>query len=568
MSTYAGIPGQVNLEDQLTNRYSIPSYPDIDSQWIPAGRLFYEMSLFLGQYIKGANASRAARVFHALSGADQTVPQDDFFGHMYVLPLRIEAGFILSTLNFTLDLYNSYKVPRTFQSFTNNAGPGVTITDLPSLPTVVEDQDGFTMNLQISADGPAINGTLVFTFDTETVTVYVTGVRTAIFPFQPEDPLTERLVFVTDVMEHRDGTEQRVAVRGEAPRQEVDMIIEHEGRARQYLETLVFSNQGLSFGLPVWWEQTRLTSPITATDTLANVQETAYRDFRVGSNFIVWTGPFDWEVLQVDTVGSSSITASSQFQGDYTAGALVMPVRVGFMKENLSGLKRPVNLQQNRVAFAIADNDLDLADASVFASYNGEVLLDEENMIDNGGLSEQWSRPLVVVDSEAGDFTVFPNRGRSKKSSSKGFYVHSMQRMWEVRQLFHFLRGRFKSFYIPTFYEDLTPVSGISSGGVTLNVENVGYSLLVQDRSPRNVVQVLKTDGTYTVRQIVSSSEIDEDEEQITVDSSWGISASVSEIERVSFVERSRLDTDTIELIHHSYPGRADVEVPLVTVFE
>lgn len=574
MAIYPAGPVPVWMQDQLEggDRYTVPWEVSPDTQWTEPEGSITELeatnwvraeAVWLSVFVREPNPDAKG-----LGGfVVKCVPQDTFFGEVIVLPQAINAGFILSTVNFTIDIYNSYKdQTRTLSNFVNNAGPGVTITDLPGLPTVIQEQDGFTLNLQISAEGPPINGTLDFVFDTITIKIPLVGTRSAVFAFEPVEPIQERLRFLTDVLEKRPGQEQRISLR-EAPRQFIEMTLELEGRERQFMESLVFSNQGAPFGLPIWWESTILTSAISATDTVIDVEQTDFRDFRNASQAIAWTSPFDFEVLEIDSFTTSSITFASAFQGAFpVAGTRIMPVRIAFMQQNVSGLKRPRTLQRNSIRWQVLDSDVDLSSTAAFSTFEGKVILDEENLISASGLSESLGRPLTVVDSETGVFSVFVEHEVSSRDHVKGFFSNSQQRLWEVRQLLHAFRGRQQSFFIPSFYDDLTPVAGISSAAQTINVENIGYNLFVQNRQPRDVVQVKLVDGTLITRRVESSSEISADEEQLTVTTSWGVTAALADIDRVSFVESVRLRSDDVNIRHFSKPGLANIDTSVVSV--
>jgi hypothetical protein len=156
----------------------------------------------------------------------------------------------------------------------------------------------------------------------------------------------------------------------------------------------------------------------------------------------------------------------------------------------------------------------------------------------------------------------------SRRVHRKVFHCGSRQRLWEVRQLLHSLRGRTISFYIPTFYDDLTPTAGIVDSATTMKIKNIRYAALVRERSPKGDIQVLLTDGTKIERQITDSVELSAAEEQITVNSSWGTTAALDEIERVSFIEKVRFDSDEILLEHFDANGQARVSAPVKAVLE
>jgi hypothetical protein len=496
------------------------------------------------------------------------VPQDTFFGQIIVLPRKIAAGFVLTTQVFTIDVYNSYiDEQRTWQNFVNNAGGGINITNLPSLPDTVEEQDGPELNLEILVDGPAfIEGTLDFIFDVGTFSVELTGQRANIWAFEPEEPGKEKLLWLTDILRKRDGTEQRQRLR-EAPRQEIEYTYLNEGVERQTMETLIFEGQGRSYGVPIVWEPTFATSAITATDLTVNVETTAYADYRVGGLAIMWKDFNDFEVLTIQSLTATSLTFVTAFQNSFALPVKVMPMRVGFMQRSTRSEKEILNLQETRVRFSIFDSDLDLADDSAFPQYNSKPILEEPNLVVSK-LNESQDRPLTIIDSKVGEFTVFTEQAISKRRHLKGFFSGTRQRLWEVRQLLHSLHGRQKSFYIPTFFGDVSPTSGVSSGSSTLAITNIGYNRFVQERQPRNVIQLRALDGTKITREVLSSVEVDSDNETLTVDSNWGQTIALADIDYITFVEKVRMDRDEARFEHRVGDGNSTVTMPVVSVLD
>lgn len=496
-------------------------------------------------------------------------PADDWFERVHGFPLRIAAGIILSQQNHTLDLFNAYrKERRTLSAFVNNAGAGIVVVGLPTLPAVVEELDGPILTVQILVDGdPTIDGTLDFIFDDRTVKIPITGQRAILFAVEPESPLVETLRFKTDVLVKRNGKEQRRSLRA-SPRQLLDLLYETEAFDRQFLEARVFGGHSRAFGIPLWFEPALLTAAITIGASTITVDSTAFADFRNGSLAIVFAGSDNFEALIIQSFTATTLTFESPFTKAFPVGTRVMPVRSVRFDETIRGERWPLNLQRTRLRVVVIDEGKDLSSTAAFPTFNGKVILSEGNVI-AGNLEEAYERRMETVDSESGRLERFSNEPVSRRSQVKTFHCRTRQRLWEIRQLIHALRGRTISFYIPTFFGDLTPVgAGISSGGVTLNFVNHGFTKFVNAQAPRNSVRVVLTSGATIVRLIQSAAEIDSATEQITVTAAWGVDAAVSAIERVEIVEKARFDTDDVQIRHLNARGDAVVAVPVKSVLE
>lgn len=516
-----------------------------------------------------AAGSVAATVPRAFAGALVPGPATEtFFETIVVLPRRHNLGIILATQIIALYIYNAYRREnRVFNAFVNNAGAGVTIPNLPTFPYVLLPQTGLALQLNVSADGvPIIDGGLLFDFDAFDVTIPITGQRAVLFPFEPASPLIERLEFLTDVIEKRNGKEQRVSLRLN-PRQTFELTLELEGNERRIFDSIIFTSVGRPLGVPVWFEPSLLTAAIAIGATTISVDSTDYADFRVGGLAMVFQDEEQYEVLQVLSKTATTLTFTTAFTKAWAKNLRVMPMRVAFATSPPRGEKSVLNMQRHELILSVYDNDASLGSAAAFGTFDGKVFLDEPNSCD-GSLAESWERNVMVFDEQTGTFQVTSDWPNARRAHSKVFLSRTRQRMWQVRQLLHHLRGRQTSFWIPTFFDELVPSENISSGSVLMRVENVGYAKFVQSRPARAAVQVVKTDGTRVARKVVTAVEIDTNVEQITVDVSFPATILKADVLRVEYLEKVRLDSDTVVIRHLDGLGSAEARVPVKAVYE
>ena len=102
-----------------------------------------------------------------------------------------------------------------------------------------------------------------------------------------------------------------------------------------------------------------------------------------------------------------------------------------------------------------------------------------------------------------------------------------------------------------------------------MQVDNEGYTQFVNARVPNDALRVTLNDGTSVIRGIVSASQVDADNEQITVDSGWpGGGILLSDISRVDFVQKVRMASDKVSMTHHNNNGQSTIKFPVITVFE
>lgn len=502
------------------------------------------------------------------AGLHVQMPEDDWFERLILRPGQINAGVVLSNATFEVEIFNSYRrAPKILTDFDNYVDDSVEIVNLPALPHTFQPLDSYVFDLRILAEGPPrIRGFLQFSFSLVDLPLLLAGQRGILIPNPPESPFKERLQFVTDVIELADGREKRVSLRA-VPRQIFDLDMRLTDVPRQLLNNTLFGSQSSLVQVPVWYEATVLTAPAAEGDDTLLVEETDFRDFRADSLLVVYEDEQNYEVLEIESFTSTTITLKSTLFRSFTAGAQVMPVRKGYLAASARGSKEAINLQSTRIEFRVTDNSIDHSDTGGFSSFEGKVLLDDPNVI-NGTQQEALQRNLIELDNQTGILVVDSDWEVSRRTSSKIFLATSHQRLWEIRQLLHALRGRQVSFFIPTFFADLTPTAAVTSGAVVIQVANAGYTKFVRGRQPADVLRLLLKDGTSVVRRIVDSMDLGTTDEQITVSAPWGVDAAVEEIARVEIVEKARLDSDEISLVHIDALGNAQVEVPVKAVLE
>lgn len=493
---------------------------------------------------------------------------DFWFEIIHVFPRLIDAGMILTTQTFALEIFNADRwLDHTLLTFDNNAGDGIFITDLPTLPYTLLSLESLSLTLQITPQGPpVIIGTLDFESDLYIIGIPITGSRIVLFPFRPEEPLHEQLEFLTQVMPSINGKEQRVALR-KNPRQIFEMEILKQKPHRQAIEMLLFDWQSRMFGVPVWFEPMNLTVTAAAADLTINVNTTNYADVRVGGLVVVLQAYNKYDALLVASYTATTITFESGLVNSYAVGVEVYPVRKCLSEAILRGEKNLVDVESFTIRFRVADNDSNLASITGWNTFNSKVILDDSNFIE-GVLAESLEKSSMMIDNETGLFSQDSLWPSNKRSSVKTFIVDTRVNLWKVRCLLHYLKGQQISFYLPTFYEEMTPTVTLPNGGATITMTNIGYSKFIRNRNPKARIRIHLLNGTVLDRTIQSSSEIDYQTEQLTVNTVWPYDILVANIKRIEFIELVRMSDDAIKIIHENSYGTAQITLPVKAVFD
>lgn len=551
---------ELNLtDDWATSSDNVQAILDVDvpSALDPADLLFGTETEV------DAKPDKVTETDHAGHLGLEMVATFDWFEAFHIIPRRFDFGNLLTTQQEPIEVYSAFRDDdHTWLSLSNNAGDGISLLSQPTLPVVIGPQEGVVMTLQVEASGEAnIDGTLDFVFDVGTSSVPITLQRVVLFPLPPESDYTENLEFLTEILTGDDGSEQRIAWR-KNPRQLFEWkVIVEDGTSRSRLQNILYEWQRRVFGIPIWHEQTKLTTAATAGDTVLTVSQTDYRDFREGGLVLVYQDDVVNDVVTIAAggIGASTITIESGLLSSYSVGTQVVPLRTGVIRSAVSGRRYPSGAQELTINFRVEDNDANLASTSGWTMLNSKVLLDDKNAI-SGTLSESFDQEVTIIDNATGK--VFQSTGWSyhRRGSSKTFWTNTLQGLWKIRQLLHALKGRQVSFYLPTFVSDLQPVLDLTSGAGTMTIANVGYTQFAQGRLGKNIIRVTFKDGsTPLIRTITDSSIVDVDTESLTLDDVWPATYTPEEVDKVMFVEKVRFDSDTISFRYT--PGQRTVRV-------
>lgn len=519
------------------------------------------------------HAGTYAHASHALSGHVIPTYADDLFGHIIIVPPRLDLGNLLSNQTRELEVANLGVTARDWEGLVNNAGDGISF-DLPSFPVTILPFGSYVIEVSVSTDGPpSIDGTLDFDFDQgDAIAVPVTGTRIVVFEYIPQAGVTETLRFRTDVLEAYDGTEQRISILI-APRQIVRYSVATQDKTDMRLRGLLFDWLPRVFGMPVWFEARQSTDSSLIGTTIIPV-DTSYGDFREGGLVMICSlseGPvrelIAFDVVEIETLDLDQIVTTSELAHSYDAGAYVMPVRTALMQTQTSsqrwaGLK---GFEKTTVEFTTLDNE-DLSDQTGATIYDGRVVLDDGNVVTDT-LPEGFERSVVVIDNSSGRVVQTSRTDRSRIKSRFMWDAPTPAELWRIRQLVHSFHGSQCGFWMVGCRPDFVLAQVIGPGATTFRIEHVNYTAFIGSRRPYGDVSIILKTG-QVIRRRITGSEVDNDEEVISVDTPITVNAiQIDAVERIELLMLARIVDDEVT-IEHRKPGDATVTIATVSIKE
>lgn len=356
-----------------------------------------------------------------------------------------------------------------------------------------------------------------------------------VFPLQPQAPITETLEWLTDVTISKDGTEERIKV-AVSPRQKFKMNFPAPPEKKRLGHNVLWGDLSNKFMIPVWTQPTILGVVAAGANTIAF--DTTESEYRGPGLAILWESFDSWQVIGIESVASGSLTLNTLTKA--FSKAWIMPLRYGFIPDGVSK-----NLDGYKAEFELEIRILDNKELTVSAptQYNSDDLYTEAGLIEGDGTSDDMVSNPDVFDPGIGLVEFYGTWLNTRIGRTHRVLNEDLSSAWALRQFLHRRAGRYRQFWQPSFEQDLK-VKNSGTITTTMSVDRDGYLRSCQNRTHIAV----EAAGVWYMREILSVAIVDADTMSLTLDTALGIVAST--IDRVSWLGKMRLDTDSVEIRH------------------
>lgn len=322
------------------------------------------------------------------------------------------------------------------------------------------------------------------------------------------EPLRVDTAWQTDVTSARSTAEQR-RQRRQRPRLALRTPMPALDRADLLNATMVLSRASDARALvPLWVDQTKLTSAASNTDTVLNC-DTTLRRLTIGARVLIIEPRRDtvagtWEVATISSLTSTSITVSTGITNNYTTAARVVPLieaEVGLTQEGRAGsggTGRWTWLALERVGpMSLEATSTPGSNPSGFDTYSSLPIFSLPSADWASGLDLGLDRPGELTPLGLAEIpTVYGSRAGLRYS----YEVAALTRTnaWAVKRFFDSRAGRCYAFWACT---PLTYELDTVSSTTRIDVTQIGVG---DDWTRRPYLFVVETDGTTWVREIDS----------------------------------------------------------------
>lgn len=545
----AAPPDQEALHVRVTtsfDRYAADYYPyrDLDGALAPGAQV-RTINLPVSQQANpqiGAQAGGFGRL--------------DWYDRIHLIPGVLAMGNLVSAQERTVEVWNAHFTPQYLASRTAANDDGLTLIEPAPAPTLFGALESRLYTLQISLEGPpTIDASYTWAFPAQSPVLRVTGARVLGLVFRPNwrQPLTERLLWLTDIITHRDGTEQRIGLRN-LPRREWEYTVTVQGPAAARLEALMYGWQSRVFAVPVWTDPQILPAALPAGSTsIAAV--TQYRDFAAGTLAVLVADDPAYDLLhelvEVQSAAGGTITLARPTEADWPAGTLLLPARLARLPQSVRVTRHTPQVAEATLRLIVEPlQPLGDNPGPAPAQYQGQdVYLTAPN----------WAAPLDVdiarelaelIDSDTGplavdDPAIAPAIIRAHRWTLAGRDKIAAFRAWLIARA-----GRRTPAWLPSHARDMELAAQAGSSATTLVIQDIHYRSQYAQTPGRRDLALRLPSGATALRRIVGSDQVVPGQERIQLDAGPG--EVLDPGAWVMFLSQHRLDADRVELHWHS----------------
>jgi hypothetical protein len=344
-----------------------------------------------------------------------------------------------------------------------------------------------------------------------------------------------RLSYLTDVITADDGTEQRMMLRIIPVREHSFLVRTYQSFRSGWLDSLTYGNQNSQLAVPEWPHGGFLTTAVTAGSAkVLNIQSTASTDFAIGGYAVLWNDEGRSEEVTVTAVSGTSITADVTL--GWAAGTFVMPSHKGNYSGSLS-IARQAGFQADLPVTLTMEHG---ADPEVATPESALVFSTVPYM--RVDVSHDLTRQVERLESPTYTFADYQTGDAPIGRRPFKVWLASRSSVSSLIAWFHSLRGRSKTFYLPTYQADLDALSGL--GTTTVTIKRCGYSANMFPMASRKIIAAVSPNGTVTKCTVLTATDngVATNTETLTFDVAPPANS------MLSYLLYGRLESDTLEI--------------------
>lgn len=472
----------------------------------------------------------------------------DLYNRVVISPSLTNLGAISTAQTFDVHLWNANHHKVELSSISIAGGDGITLSGA-SAPLTLQPLALGKWTVKIDMDGASeIDYTITFHLVGEAnVQLQIKGSRSQDWSFNPDwsSDVVEKLEFLTVVHQSLTGAEQRIAKRL-TPRRTFEFKLTAVGAERQRLENNFYANGTRVWMMPIFPHKTNLTKAAVAGVRKIYLN-TIGLDFSAGGRAMLEEEGLK-EMVELTSVSADAVEIKNAINNPFTVNASIYPLRSAVLTDmpQMNRLSDSVATAQVRMQIHEA-NDY-VADISHLPTYRGQPVLEPSSEWSED-VTAQYTRLLKTLDNGSSLPHYLDTAQKAFQVTSHRFLLDSAESQHRLRSMFYYLRGRQRAIWVATSTSDLILSDDVL--GNSIKVQFVDYTACLLKQAGRQDVRIECVNGEIYYRRIQFATVVDSQTEQLTLDGE-PLNLKREQVAKISFLTLSRLDSDSIEWVHHT----------------
>jgi hypothetical protein len=340
------------------------------------------------------------------------------------------------------------------------------------------------------------------------------------------EKITEKISYLTQIHTAWNGTEQRMALRNEARRYLSYDYTGMESWQSQYLRMLIYSAQTQLIQFPLWHAGWNLREQQYKGQASIQISTEAMWPFRNVGAVELWLGDkpggakYDLKYL----TGNGVLGLMKQLKADWYRGSTILPVVYGILQQDDSFTNIHSDSSEMTINLELIQNQNAPDFPSAWDEYHDEPMPYQSRFIQDlpssymgsevwrfysqweDDMSAQFTRNANRLDYNVGVFRFDLKSYNPTESCTMDFAAFSRAEAYNMQRFFMRHKGRWQSFWAPTWLNDIELQGDQPSGRIYLLANFTGFWKYYQKSSRRKTIVVFYCDGTCEILKIAGYS--------------------------------------------------------------
>ena len=380
--------------------------------------------------------------------------------------------------------------------------------------------------------------------------------------------ISETLEFKTQIYKAWDATEQRMALRAYPRRSIAYDYYGMNDKESQYLRALSYAKQNEQIEIPLWHAACRLSEDAYENFSHVKTDIVNLWQFRGCSGIMFWHNDRvgGERYFLKSLYGDGTLKLTEILEADYMArNTMIYPTAYGYLKESdkysvysasLATMQLNIDLLDdyslNALPTVLDENHFEVWKTktpfqdAIPSSYLGADIFPLAPSW-TGDLTSNFTRNVNKLDNETGLPKYDLKSAYASENKEIEYVLTSRSEINNFQRFFIRCKGRLKSFYAPTWLNDMSLMQTAAAGQNYLLVKWPFYWKYYSGMSRRKLIIVFLKAGTVKILPVAGYSTDDSGEYgKIYLDAALPVALRKSDVAMISFLCRYRFDSDTL----------------------